>query len=168
VTAHAQGVGIRRALDAGVDELAHMPCGQAPAALVREVARRGIPIVGTLHVYGGGCGQNAREFVRAGGKLLYGSDFGNPGIPSGIDVEELELMAHAGLSRLAVLRAATSKAGRQLGLAPLGTLVAGAPADVVGVRGDPVRDLATLKEPLLVVAGGHPVVAEGKVDLPPS
>jgi imidazolonepropionase-like amidohydrolase len=77
-------------------------------------------------------------------------------------------MAHAGLSRLAVLRAATSKAGRQLGLAPLGTLVAGAPADVVGVRGDPVRDLATLKEPLLVVAGGHPVVAEGKVDLPPS
>jgi imidazolonepropionase-like amidohydrolase len=114
VTAHAQGVGVRRALDAGVDELAHMPCGQAPAALVREVARRRIPIVGTLHVYGGGCGQNAREFVRAGGKLLYGSDFGNPGIPSGIDVEELELMAHAGLSRLAVLRAATSEAGRQL------------------------------------------------------
>lgn len=156
VTAHAQGRGVRIALDAGVDELAHMPCAQLPSDVVRELARR-VAIVATLHVYSGGCLLNARAFVGAGGKLLYGSDFGNPGIPPRIDVEELRLMAYVGLSRVEALRTATSEAGRQLGLAPLGTLAAGAPADIVAVRGDPLRDLGTLEQPLLVVAGGRVV-----------
>jgi imidazolonepropionase-like amidohydrolase len=124
--------------------------------------------VATLHVSGDGCPDNARAFVRAGGRLLYGSDYGNPGIPMRIDVDELELMVLAGLSRLEVLRAATSEAGRQLELGPLGTLAPGAPADVIAVRGDPLGDLETLAAPVLVVAGGHPVVAEGEIDLPPS
>jgi imidazolonepropionase-like amidohydrolase len=166
VVAHAQAQGTRLALDAGVDELAHMPCGGASAPFVAEVARRGIPVVATLHVYGG-CRANARALMSAGGTLLYGSDFGNPGIPAGIDVEELRLMVEAGLSRLAVLRTATAVAGRLLGLAPLGTLVPGAPADIVGVRGVPTQNPATLGEPILIVAGGHPVVAEGELDLPP-
>lgn len=66
-------------------------------------------------------------------------------------------MAYVGLSRVEALRTATSEAGRQLGLAPLGTLAAGAPADIVAVRGDPLRDLGTLEQPLLVVAGGRVV-----------
>lgn len=170
VVAHARGVsGPPIALDGGVDELVHLPCSPTPVRLLRELGRRRIPIVATIHVQGGGggCTENARAFLRAGGKLLYGSDFGNPGIPPGVDVEELQLMAHVGLSRLEVLRAATSEAGRQVGLEPLGRLVSGAPADLLGVKGDPTRNLATLARPILVVAGGRAVVAEGRIDLPP-
>jgi cytosine/adenosine deaminase-related metal-dependent hydrolase len=39
----------------------------------------------------------------------------------------------------AVLSAATARAGEQLGLAPLGRLVEGAPADLIGVRGNPLE-----------------------------
>jgi imidazolonepropionase-like amidohydrolase len=173
VVAHVhEDEGARRALAAGVTELAHGVCETVEPELMRTLARRNVAVVGTLHVHETfrcfGAVENAKLFVDAGGELLYGSDFGNPGIPAGIDVAELELMVRAGLSRLEAVRSGTSEAGRRLGLAPLGTLVAGAPADVIAVRGDPLQDLGALAEPILVVAGGHAVVAEGRVDLPPS
>lgn len=169
VTAHVtEGRGTRLALDAGVDELAHMPCYDTDAELIRELARKDVPIVGTLHVLQG-CpdrDSNARRFVEAGGSLLYGSDYGNPTIPPGIDIDELKLMVTAGLTTAEAITAATADAGKLLGLEPLGTLVEGAPADVIGVRGDPLADLDALDDIELVVAGGRPVVAEGKLNLP--
>jgi imidazolonepropionase-like amidohydrolase len=169
VTAHVQeGRGARLALDVDVDELAHMPCYATAPAQLRELARRRVAIVGTLHVETR-CpdrDRNARTFVAAGGKVLYGSDYGNPGIPPGIDVEELRLMIRAGLTPAAAITAATADAGVRLGLAPLGTLVEGAPADVIAVRGDPRARLDVLREPIVVVAGGRAVVAEGRLDFP--
>ena len=53
-----------------------------------------------------------------------------------------------------VLAAATSRAGEQLGLAPLGSLVDGAPADVIVVRGDARELRDDIGEPLFVVANG--------------
>ena len=146
VSAHVEDSrGTRRALDAGVDDLAHMP-SRPDAELMARVAREGVEVVGTLHVVssfaGAGVLANARAFVRAGGTLLYGSDFGNPGIPLGADPVELGLMNRAGLSRLDVLRNATSRAGAVLGVADAGRLRPGAPADVVVVSGNPLRDLA--------------------------
>ena len=110
VSAHVDDSdGTRTALAVGVDDLAHMPA-ERDEELMRRVARAGIEIVGTLHVrrYARAAAlANARAFVRAGGTLLYGSDFGNPGIPTGVDREELRLMGRAGLSTLDVLRNAT-------------------------------------------------------------
>jgi imidazolonepropionase-like amidohydrolase len=161
VTAHVSETrGVRIALAGRVDELAHMPCETEMPALMRQLARRHIPIVGTLHVLGSWCPAklaNARTFVDAGGELLYGSDIGNRGIPVGLDVEELRELVAAGLSPARALRAATAAAGRELGLAPLGSLTAGAPADLWAVRGNPLRSLALLARPRLVVAGGHVV-----------
>jgi hypothetical protein len=125
VTAHVTRVDdARRALEGGVDELAHMPCAGEDAALMRRLAARGIRIVATLHVekeYGCDGLPNARAFVAAGGTLLYGSDMANPGIPFALDVRELALLREAGLTPLDVLRAATSEAGKALGRAPLGS-----------------------------------------------
>jgi imidazolonepropionase-like amidohydrolase len=59
---------------------------------------------------------------------------------------------------LEVLRAGTSAAGEALGRAPLGTLVEGAPADLLAVDGDPLFDLGRLERPRLVVAGGRVVL----------
>jgi imidazolonepropionase-like amidohydrolase len=156
VTAHVgEAQGTRMAVSAGVDELAHMPCERDPV-LMRRLAAAGIEIVGTLHVvelYG--CttaDENARAFVAAGGTLLYGSDYGNPGIPAGLDLAELERMREAGLSRLDVLTNATAGAGAVAGVPGLGRIAAGSPADVVAVRGDPTRDLSALRRaPWLVI-----------------
>ena len=165
VTAHVgERLGARLALRGGVDELAHMPCGSDPE-LMQALAAAGMEIVGTLHVVRvvAGCAdalENAREFVSAGGLLLYGSDYGNPGIPLGLDVEELELIADAGLSPRAVIANATGRSGALTGIAGVGRLVEGGPADVVAVSGDPTVELARLRDPLLVVVRGRIVIGE--------
>jgi imidazolonepropionase-like amidohydrolase len=163
VTAHALGVrGVETAVAGGVDELAHTPCG-ATNALMRRIAARRIPVVSTLHVeavlVAGGCGYVASRLVSLGERLLYGTDVGNRGIPYGIDVDELRRMRAAGMTPSQVLAAATSRAGAEAGLAPLGTLARGAPADVIAVRGDARRLADDLASPLLVVSAGRVVVA---------
>jgi imidazolonepropionase-like amidohydrolase len=166
VTAHVgEARGARMALRAGVHELAHMPCGDEPE-LMAELTRAGVEIVGTLHVIRlvtgrpgfescPGLLENAAAFVRRGGTLLYGSDYGVPGIPPGVDVTELDLLAESGLGEIGALRAATSEAAKVLPIEGLGRLAEGSPADVVAVRGDPTRDLDALSEPVLVLRGGQ-------------
>jgi imidazolonepropionase-like amidohydrolase len=166
VTAHVSAPDdTRLALAGGVDELAHMPCAWAAPRLMREIARRRIPIVGTLaveeHFRCPALRANARAFVRAGGTLLYGSDLGVPGAPARIQLDELRLMREAGLTPQPIIRAATSLAGRQTGVANLGSLVPGAPADLVGVRGNPFEDLQSLERPQLVVAAGVVLLRNG-------
>jgi imidazolonepropionase-like amidohydrolase len=131
------------------------------------VTARRVFDVGTLHVIECPAAvTNMAAFVRAGGVLLYATDFPNEGIAAGIDVEELRLMTRAGLSREQAIAAATSGAGRQLGRGPLGSLAPGGPADVVGVAGDPFRDLGALERVVFLSAGGWIVIERGKVDLP--
>lgn len=163
VTAHVTHPRIAGvALAGGVDQLAHTPCRGNDPEMMRRLAREGVTIVGTLHV-DLGCHpallENARAFVAAGGELLYGSDFpARPKIRNGIDAIELKLMVGAGLTPLEALAAGTAKAGEALGMALLGSLVQGAPADLIAVDGDPLHDLDVLQSPLLVVAGGAIVV----------
>ncbi len=163
VTAHVtEPRGARLALLAGMDELAHIPC-RTDAALMRELAEAEIEIVGTLHVVElDGCPnaiENAKEFVAAGGELLYGSDYdGSLGIPGGLDLVEIDRMQRAGLSPLDVLTAATARAAAVTGVDGLGRLAAGSPADVVAVRGDPTRDLSRLRRTRLVVLRGRIVL----------
>ena len=79
----------------------------------------------------------------------------------GIDVDEPLLLESAVLTPEDVLAAATARAGEQIGLAPLGTLAVGAPADIVGVRGDARAFRADLAAPLVVVSGGRVIVDRG-------
>ena len=157
VTAHVSDPAEARvALEGGVDELAHLPCGRSDPETMRALAEKRIPIVGTFDVERR-CPfkvMNAQAFVQAGGRLLYGTDFSL--VPPGIDVREAKLMAQAGLTPTQVLAAATGNAGEELG-ENLGTLRAGTPADVLVVRGDPRRNLSALGRPLLVLAGGKRV-----------
>ena len=157
VTAHVSDpTEAQTALDGGVDELAHMPCGEVAPNVMRALAQQDVPIVGTFDVEKR-CPfklANARSFVQAGGKLLYGTDFSL--VPPGIDVREAKLMAQAGLTTTQVLAAATGGAGKGLG-ENLGVLEPGAPADVLVVRGDPRKNLSRLGRTLLVFAGGKRV-----------
>jgi hypothetical protein len=66
-------------------------------------------------------------------------------IPWGIDAQELHLMGQlTGMSALDLFRTATAKAGEELGMAPLGTLSPGAPAD-------PFKNFKLLEYPDLVI-----------------
>lgn len=163
VTAHVTAeIGTRLALDGGVDELAHFPCGLLPETR-RELIASGLPVVGTLHalelvgsfIFCGDPVAEARKFIAAGGRLLYGTDIGVRGIPRGIDVQELRMMRRAGMAPVDVLAAATSRAADQLGLALLGRITANAPADLVAVRGDARRLPDSFSVPLLVLRAGR-------------
>lgn len=120
-------------------------------------------VVGTLDTLSrcNGVLANTAVFVARGGTLLYGTDMAHSELPWGIDARELELMMHASAGKLsaeAVLAAATARAGEQAGLAPLGRLTPGAPADMIAVKGNPLHRLKILEYPGLVISGGQFVV----------
>ena len=159
VTAHVSDpTEAREALDGGVDELAHSPCGAPAPELMRELAERDVPMVGTMDVEKN-CPfkiANVRSFVQAGGRLLYGTDFSL--VPPGIDVRELKLMAQAGLTFDAGARGGHRRGREGARREPRDGSSRRLPADVVVVRGDPRKSLSVLGQPLLVLAGGERVV----------
>lgn len=159
VSAHlAEPQGVTLALDAGVDEWAHLPCAPIPEPLLRRAVAQGVKIVTTLDTLSRcpGIAQNARTLAALGADLYYGAEIAHPDIPWGIDAEELNRMRQwGGLDALAVLQTATAKAGRLLGIPLLGTLEPGAPADLIAITSDPVQDFKPLEYPALVVSGGQ-------------
>lgn len=162
VTAHiAETRGAQIAINAGVDEWAHVPCDVIPESLLRRAVAQKVKIVTTLDTLSkcSGVAQNARMWSELGGELLYGAEIAHPDVPRGINAQELIYMMQFGkMGMMDVLRAATSKAGEYLGLPLLGTLQQGAPADIIVVKGDPTQNLKNLEYPDLVISGGKIVV----------
>jgi imidazolonepropionase-like amidohydrolase len=157
VTVHiGENKGAAIALKAGVDEWAHVPCLEIDDDLIAQAARQKVRVVTTLDTMSHcpGTFTNARKLAKAGVSLLYGAEIAHVDIPWGIDAQELQLMHHAGLSIEEVLRAATSEAGKELGMEPLGRLQPGAPADLIAVKGDPEENLKMLEYPDFVMSGG--------------
>ncbi len=163
VTAHALAAPmVGRALDAGVDELAHTPLDPLPAALVDRIADAGIPVVSTLQCHAGepgrGALRNAAQLVAAGVPLLYGTDLGNGGTKPGVDPRELDRLADAGLGREGALRAATAASSGAAGFggrAGDGLITVGRPARLVLLDHDPLVEPAAWGAPLAVVTGGR-------------
>ena len=162
VTAHiGEEIGAKLALDAGVDEWAHMPCAAIPESLLQQAVAQKVTIVTTIDTLSKceGVAQNAKTFGALGAELLYGAEIAHPDIPWGIDVQELMyMMQMTGMQTIDVLRAATSKSGAYLGIPQLGTLAQGAPADMIAIKGNPLHSLKALEYPGLVISGGKVVV----------
>jgi cytosine/adenosine deaminase-related metal-dependent hydrolase len=88
--------------------------------------------------------------------VLAGTDTMNPFVVPGAGLqEELGHLADAGLSLEEAWTAATRRAGGALGVADLGVLRTGAPADFLIFDEDPSRDLAALATLRAVVAAGR-------------
>ena len=86
---------------------------------------------------------NRRRFVaelsRQGARLLVGTDAGIDVVSPGVSIhEELREFVAAGLSPFQALQAATVHAGEFLGVPQLGTIVPGAPAELLLLDGDPI------------------------------
>jgi hypothetical protein len=158
VTAHALTVAmVERALDAGVDELAHMPVEVLPASLVGRVATAGTRVVSTMQTLlrdasSTGVHTNAKALVAAGVDVRYGTDLGNAGTRPGADPDELRLLADAGLGSEGALRAGTHP------------VVVGAPAGAVALSADPRVDPIVWRRPVAVVCGQTALVQRGQAD----
>jgi len=167
VTAHALTPAmVCRALDAGVDELAHIPCQRLPAAVVERVADAGVPVVSTLQTFFAGgqgtdAGRNAADLHAAGVRLVYGTDLGNAGTLPGVDPRELDRLADAGLGRRGALLAATQVAAGLLGRS--GRIAVGEPAELVLLAGDPLLEPGLWRLPRAVVSGGRLIRAADSV-----
>ena len=96
------------------------------------------------------------DLHRSGVRILAGTDTMNPFVVPGASLqEELGLLIEAGLSIEEAWAAATRWAGEALGVAGLGTLETGAPADLLIFRRDPSQDLEALATLEAVVAQGR-------------
>jgi len=96
---------------------------------------------------------SVKAAMDAGVTLCSGSDVGV--FTHGEEGRELELLVDYGVSPLAVLRAATSTNARLLHMEEqLGTVKAGLLADLVAVRGDPLKDIHAVRDVAFVMKGG--------------
>lgn len=153
--------GAEIAVNAGIDEWAHIPCAQIPVPLLESAVTRHTTFVTTMDTLSRcrGVVSNIRHLAAAGAHFLYGAEIGHPDIPWGIDANELLMMKHlTGRQMLEILQSATSRAGSYLGIPLLGTVQAGAPADLIAVSGNPVDNLKALEYPLFVMSGGKTVL----------
>jgi hypothetical protein len=95
-----------------------------------------------------------RRFARLGGRVLVGTDALKP-VPGFLYHAELGRLGACGLPASAVLRAATASAADTLGRPDLGRIAPGAAADLVLVRGNPLRRLADSRAIAAVVVRGR-------------
>lgn len=93
--------------------------------------------------------------VKAGVKIVTGTDSGPPAAPHGKIAKELELLVNSGMTCEQALAAATIHAAELLGLDDqIGTLAPGKLADIVVLDGDPLKDITTVQRVSHVVAKG--------------
>jgi imidazolonepropionase-like amidohydrolase len=169
VSAHAIVTSdIERAVRGGVDEIAHDDIENAPQSLIERMVAAHVDWIPTLEVFNlagvNVVGDSLKRFVRAGGVVALGTDYdGYPGVTFdlGMPVNELLYMQQAGMTPMQVIQAATANAAYAVDHPELGVLEPGKVADVIAVRGNPLRDLSALGNLVLVVHNG--AVVESKL-----
>jgi imidazolonepropionase-like amidohydrolase len=180
VAAHAIGAeGARNAVLAGVDSVEH--CVQVDADLAKEMKARGTFRSPTLCAIRGildnadevpdyavqkaasleAEGRDSfRRAVRAGVRHVCGTDAGTPFNPHGNAPRELIHMVAWGMTPLKAMQAATVNGAELLRLPLVGTIEEGKEADVVLYDGNPLEDMSTLLEPVLVLKAGDVMAGE--------
>jgi imidazolonepropionase-like amidohydrolase len=174
IAAHAHGAeGIKRAISAGIDSIEHaslvdddgirlarehgtyfvmdiynddylvgraIDFGLQPEHVEKEKA------VGRLQR------ENFRKAVQAGVKMAFGTDAGV--YPHGENAHQFAYMVQFGMTPAQAIRAATSSAADLIGRKDLGTIQPGMLADMIAVKGDPLKNIRLLENVQWVMKGG--------------
>jgi imidazolonepropionase-like amidohydrolase len=177
VSAHAHGAdGIRLALEAGVDSIEHGTILDAETidAFVASDAYY-VPTLSTVNGYIerlqanpdayepdvrakiewriGITGKSLEILYAQGVRIAFGTDAGVS--KHGRNADEFELMVKFGMPPVEAIKAATANAADLLGLtAEIGTLEPGKSADLIAVKGDPLKDVKVLKQVDFVMVRG--------------
>jgi imidazolonepropionase-like amidohydrolase len=170
--AHAHGAeAAKRAIRAGIDSIEHGSFldDQAldlmkqkgtyfiftPVLCINDrLKKAGAPanVVGKAAAATAAADSAFKRALARGVKLGFGSDAAV--CPHGSQVAQFADMVRLGMKPLAALRAATSSDAQLLGRDDLGTLEPGKLADVVGVPGDPSRDITVVEKVFFVMKDG--------------
>jgi imidazolonepropionase-like amidohydrolase len=163
---------LNRALDAGVDEIAHMVVDELSEQLISRMIETGTRWVPTLELWqgvsriypishGSMAIKNLALFVEAGGEVVLGTDYAgarNVDFDLGMPIHEIEWMQEAGMTPMQIIIAATKNGARSCNMEnELGTLEAGKLADVLVVDGDPLADIHALSSTHLVLREGKSI-----------
>lgn len=177
VAAHAHGAdGIRLALLAGVDSIEHGTILD-PETIDAFAASDAyyVPTLSTVNGYIerlkdnpdayepdvrakiewriGITGKSLEVLYAKGVKIAFGTDAGVS--KHGRNADEFELMVKFGMPPAEAIKAATVNAADLLGLtAEIGTLEPGKSADLIAVKGDPLKDVKVLKQVDFVMVRG--------------
>ena len=168
VAAHAIGSdGIAAALRAGVDSIEH---GDGLTdALLEEMVKKGVYWVPTITVgayVAPGRGGDWTKMVdlekvafqkalRKGAKIALGTDAGGFDWKELNQAKEFEYYVDYGMTPMQAIRSGTVVPAELLGWSDkIGTIEAGKWADLVGVSGDPLKDITELERAKFVMKGG--------------
>jgi len=184
VGAHAHGTaGIKAAVRAGVASIEHgsildpeavqlmrehgtwlvptLMAGESMARLARE-GRLPPPIAAKALAVAPRMESSFRLALAGGVKIALGTDAGV--FPHGRNAHEFTLMVRWGMTPLQAIQAGTLNGATLLGLEQtLGTVAAGKLADLVAVRGDPLRDITVLEHVDFVMKAGAVFKQDGRV-----
>jgi len=171
VAAHAHGdAGIRACIRAGVDCIEHGSL--ASDDTIQMMVDHGTFLVPTSYLSEGldiskaapelqkkaadifpRARQMLTKAIAAGVKIACGTDA--PAIPHGENAKELWAMVDRGMTPMQAIRAATVMGAELVGVADRGRLAPGLLADVVGVPGDPSRDITLTQDVRFVMKDGQ-------------
>ena len=97
--------------------------------------------------------ENFRKALKAGVKMIFSSDAGV--YPHGTNAKQFAVMVRYGATPLQAIQTATITAAEALDQAKdVGQATPGHWGDLVGVAGDPLKDVTVLEHPVFVMKGG--------------
>jgi imidazolonepropionase-like amidohydrolase len=171
VACHAyNGIGMRRALDGGCDSIEHgLDLSDEDVA---QMVKQGTWLCPTMMPYyyewapeGTPAGAkdrkrmevhmpSMRKALKAGVKIVFGTDAGSFSWDEPL-AKEFAYMVEFGMTPMAAIQAATSRAAEMLDAAgQIGVVAPGAYADIVAVSGDPLADVKNLEKVVFVMKDG--------------
>jgi imidazolonepropionase-like amidohydrolase len=178
VAVHAHGTdGIKDAIRAGVDTIEHASLADEEAFtlakqhgtyfdmdiynddyILSDGAKNGLfeESLAKERAIGRKQRETFKAATKAGVKMLFGTDAGV--YPHGTNAKQFVTMVTWGMTPLQSIQAATVTAGEALNRSnDVGTIAVGHYGDLIGVKGDPLKDVAVLQQVAVVIKGGEVV-----------
>ena len=178
VAVHAHGTdGIKDAIRAGVDTIEHASLADEEAFtlakqhgtyfdmdiynddyILAEGAKNGLfeESLAKERMIGRKQRETFKAATKAGVKMTFGTDAGV--YPHGTNAKQFVTMVTWGMTPLQSIQAATVTAAEALSRSnDVGTIAVGHYGDLIGVTGDPLKDVAVLQQVAVVIKGGEVV-----------
>jgi len=177
VAAHAHGLeGIRMAIEAGVDSVEHSSLIDQETInlaiakgvflamdiyvsdyILGEGAKNGIPeySLNKERIVGKRQRENFKMAVESGAKMVFGTDAGI--FPHGKNAKQFKYMVEWGMKPIEAIQASTINTAELFGKTNIGEIKETFDADLIGVKGNPLKDITLLENVSFIMKEGQVV-----------
>ena len=175
VAAHAHGLeGIRMAIEAGVDSVEHSSLIDQETInlaiakgvflamdiyvsdyILGEGAKNGIPeySLNKERIVGKRQRENFKMAVESGAKMVFGTDAGI--FPHGKNAKQFKYMVEWGMKPIEAIQASTINTAELFGKTNIGEIKETFDADLIGVKGNPLKDITLLENVGFIMKEGQ-------------